>query len=83
MLARLWFVRQRWPALWEGSRSNRSDYDGRPPPRVIIFLPTERASCEAFQLSVYANDREEWPRLSEAAHVRGIIEQVRRWRGRR
>jgi hypothetical protein len=47
--------------------------DAKPRPLVFMPLLTERASMDSFQLSYSDNDREEWPGLETALHVRGLF----------
>ena len=47
--------------------------DAKPRPLVFMPLLTERASMDSFQLSYSDNDREEWPGLDTALHVRGLL----------
>ena len=64
LLARLWHVRERWPAAWNRTAGL---------PRLMLALLTERASMDSFQLSYTEDDREEWPALASAPHVRGLV----------
>ena len=45
--------------------------------RFVMSLLTERASMDSFQVSYSDEDREEWPALKDAPHVRSLRKQLR------
>jgi hypothetical protein len=66
-------------ARWHGAGSTKpvggtgGAADAKLRPLVFMPLLTERASMDSFQLSYSDNDREEWPGLETALHVRGLF----------
>ena len=88
LLARLYHVAQHWlpadSALFRNASeavATEAPATGRipstrtrmAPPLVLMPLLTERASMDSFQLSYADDDREEWPQLARAEHVRAIL----------
>lgn len=52
-----------------GVEASRSEWS---PARTMMLLLTERAAGDSFRLSSNPDDREDWPALASAPHVRGI-----------
>lgn len=84
LLARLWHVCTEWLGtspermlISDGGNLNASFVGVGAKPRLpLVLMPllTERASMDSFQLSYADEDREEWPGLVHAPHVRAIRE---------
>ena len=75
LLARLWHVATAWLGASESLRELDEPPRAGAPRRPLVLMPllTERASMDSFQLSYSHDDREEWPALAAAPHVRGIL----------